>query len=77
MSSKLVEINVIILIVIYMLIVLVNILLDDGSFNSDNNEKIDYALEMLKYLELAILSLFALEIILKVLAFGFRVIMIY
>lgn len=75
MSSKLVEITVIILIIIYMLIVVVNILLDDGSFNSDQD--MDDALQDLKYLELAILSLFTLEIVLKVWAFGLRVIIIY
>jgi hypothetical protein len=70
MNSKVIEWVFILLIVIYTLLVFVTIVLDDGCTNSDNVNK---ALDVLKIVELVIISIFILEIMLRVIGSGFKV----
>lgn len=71
MTSRVTEISVIVLIIIYSLLVLANVILDD-TCNEDSSST-DDVLKGLKYTEIVILVLFALEIIFKCYAFGIKV----
>ena len=65
------EIGIIALIIVYSLLVLANVILDDSC--GENSSGVQNALNALKYTELVILVVFALEIILKCYAFGIKV----
>lgn len=71
MNHKYVEGTVVALIVVYVLIVMVNIVLDDSSFNE--SEAISTTLDALRYVELGILGVFMLEIVFKVWGSGIKV----
>ena len=71
MNHKYVEGTVVALIVVYVLIVMVNIVLDDSSFNTQ--DEIKTTLDVLRYVELGILGVFMLEIIFKVWGSGIKV----
>ena len=70
LKSRVVEVSILGLIAIYTLLVLVTVLLDDGS---DNSKPVIKALNILKYVELGILIVFIIEILLKVWAMGLQV----
>lgn len=70
LHNRITEIFLMGLILIYTLLVLVNIVLDDGT---DTNQTITDTLRVLKFLELAILVIFMIEIIFRVCAFGVKV----
>lgn len=71
MASRGMEIAIIVLIVIYSLLVFGTVILDDNC--SGNSDALDRTLTGLKYTELVILTVFAVEIILKCYSFGFKV----
>jgi Ion transport protein len=71
MSSKFVEMFMILLIVLYMLLVLVNVFLDNNC--DGNSSSTDETLQDLLYVEIVLVSIFLLEIFLKVYAMGIKV----
>lgn len=69
MNSRAIDITVLVLIIIYTILVFVTISIDDC--NSDLNTQ--NVLLNLKYLEIAIISTFFIEIFLKVIGVGIKV----
>jgi len=71
LNSKVVEIAIVILIICYSLLVMTSIVLDD----CDNSDRVENAVNTLKFVELGVVILFMVEIALRVYAFGFKVLL--
>lgn len=69
-NSKVVELVTLVAIIVLILIVLTNTVLDDSC---SNGKAIEDAVRALKFVELAILGIFVLEITMRVFGLGIRV----
>ena len=69
LKHRVVEYSVIVLIILFSLLVLVEIVLDDGTPPPEVKD----ALDIISYVELTVVVLFLLEVCLKVFALGFSV----
>ena len=70
-NSKYTDTFIIVLIVIYVVMVLISMIIDEGSCTT--NQTIIKTLRVLKYIEIGILSIFIIEIIVKSFALGIKV----